>query len=59
MGAGFETSKIRESDSVEIIRLVDNSIDFLSSIEQKEVQSFRQWAKSAALFLELSMVSQC
>lgn len=37
--------KIAEVDSLEIISLVDNSVDFLSTINRKEVQSFRQWTK--------------
>ena len=35
--------KIREVDDVEIISLVDNSADFLSRIDKKQVQSFWQW----------------
>jgi len=37
--------KIEEVDGLEIISLVDNSVDFLSTIDRKEVQSFRQWTK--------------
>jgi 7,8-dihydropterin-6-yl-methyl-4-(beta-D-ribofuranosyl)aminobenzene 5'-phosphate synthase len=37
--------KIREADAVEIISLVDNSVDFLSTIYKKEALSFRQWTK--------------
>jgi 7,8-dihydropterin-6-yl-methyl-4-(beta-D-ribofuranosyl)aminobenzene 5'-phosphate synthase len=37
--------EIVEVDSLEIISLVDNSVDFLSTIDKKEVQSFRQWTK--------------
>lgn len=33
----------KEVDSVEIISLVDNSADFQSTNDKKEVQSFRQW----------------
>jgi 7,8-dihydropterin-6-yl-methyl-4-(beta-D-ribofuranosyl)aminobenzene 5'-phosphate synthase len=33
-------------DSVEIFSLVDNSVDFLSIIDKKEVKSFRQWTKA-------------
>ena len=36
---------IKEADSVEIISLVDNSVDFLSSINQKDACSMRQWSK--------------
>ena len=35
---------IKEADSVEIISLVDNSVDFLSSINQKDACSMRQWS---------------
>jgi 7,8-dihydropterin-6-yl-methyl-4-(beta-D-ribofuranosyl)aminobenzene 5'-phosphate synthase len=37
--------KIVEVDSVKVLSLVDNSIDFLSTIDKKEVKSFRQWPK--------------
>ena len=47
MSTGFEHQKIREADGVEIISLVDNSIDMLSTIDQKEAFSFRQWTKNA------------
>jgi 7,8-dihydropterin-6-yl-methyl-4-(beta-D-ribofuranosyl)aminobenzene 5'-phosphate synthase len=43
--AGRFLSEIREADGVEIFSLVDNSVDFLSSIHRKEVNSFRQWTK--------------
>ncbi len=33
-------------DSVEIISLVDNAVDFLSAVSHKEAASFRQWARS-------------
>ena len=36
---------LREVDKVEAISLVDNSIDFLSTISHKQVQSFWQWTK--------------
>jgi len=36
---------IAEVNSVELLSLVDNSIDFLSTIDKKEVKSFRQWTK--------------
>lgn len=38
-------SQIKETDSVEIVSLIDNSVDFLSTINRKEVSSFRQWTK--------------
>jgi len=40
-----EHLKIAEVDSLEVLSLVDNSIDFLSTINKKEVKSFRQWTK--------------
>ncbi len=33
----------REVDSVEIISLADNTVDFISTIEKKEVQQVRKW----------------
>jgi len=38
-------SKIAEVDGVQILSLVDNSVDFLSTIDRKEANSFRQWIK--------------
>jgi 7,8-dihydropterin-6-yl-methyl-4-(beta-D-ribofuranosyl)aminobenzene 5'-phosphate synthase len=35
--------KIAEVDGLEVLSLVDNSVDFLSTIDKKEAQSFRQW----------------
>ena len=37
--------KVKEADAAEIISLVDNSVDFLSTIDNKQVQSFRQWTR--------------
>jgi len=37
--------KVKEVDAVEIISLVDNSVDFLSTINKRRAQSFRQWTK--------------
>jgi 7,8-dihydropterin-6-yl-methyl-4-(beta-D-ribofuranosyl)aminobenzene 5'-phosphate synthase len=34
-----------EVDGLEVFSLVDNSVDFLSTIDKKEAQSFRQWTK--------------
>jgi 7,8-dihydropterin-6-yl-methyl-4-(beta-D-ribofuranosyl)aminobenzene 5'-phosphate synthase len=34
---------LREVDSVEIISLMDNSVDFLSTIEKEEVKHVRRW----------------
>lgn len=42
---GHLLSEIKEADSIEIISLVDNSVDFLSTTDKKEVNSFRQWTK--------------
>ncbi len=39
-------SHIAEVTGLEIISLVDNSVDFLSTINRKEVQSFRQWRRT-------------
>ena len=36
---------IAEVNSVELLSLVDNSIDFLSTTDKKEVKSFRRWTK--------------
>jgi len=46
MNTGFEYRNIREIDKIEIISLVDNSIDFLSAIDNKNAHSFRQWTKT-------------
>lgn len=35
--------QIAEADGLEILSLMDNSVDFLSTPSRKEVQSFRQW----------------
>ncbi len=34
---------LREVDSVEIVSLLDNSVDFLSTIEKEEVKHVRKW----------------
>jgi 7,8-dihydropterin-6-yl-methyl-4-(beta-D-ribofuranosyl)aminobenzene 5'-phosphate synthase len=36
---------IAEVDGLEVLSLVDNSVDFLSTIDRKEAHSFRQWMK--------------
>src|SRR4030042_6028509 len=36
---------IAEVDGLEVLSLVDNSVDFLSTIDRKQAQSFRQWTK--------------
>ena len=38
--------EMREAEGIEIISLVDNSIDLLSTIELSGVWSFRQWSKA-------------
>jgi 7,8-dihydropterin-6-yl-methyl-4-(beta-D-ribofuranosyl)aminobenzene 5'-phosphate synthase len=49
MSATSETQnrefKLKEADSVEILSLVDNSVDFLSAINKRQVQSVRQWKR--------------
>ena len=35
--------RVKEADKVEILSLVDNSVDFQSHINKQQVQSFRQW----------------
>ena len=37
--------KIAEVDGLEVLSLVDNSVDFLSTIDRKQAQSFKQWTK--------------
>jgi 7,8-dihydropterin-6-yl-methyl-4-(beta-D-ribofuranosyl)aminobenzene 5'-phosphate synthase len=37
--------KVKEADRVEILSLVDNSVDFLSAANNPHVQSFRQWKR--------------
>jgi 7,8-dihydropterin-6-yl-methyl-4-(beta-D-ribofuranosyl)aminobenzene 5'-phosphate synthase len=39
--------KVKEADAAEILSLVDNSVDFLSTVNEKQVQSFRQWARES------------
>jgi 7,8-dihydropterin-6-yl-methyl-4-(beta-D-ribofuranosyl)aminobenzene 5'-phosphate synthase len=36
---------LAEVDGLEVFSLIDNSVDFLSTTDGKQVQSFRQWAK--------------
>jgi len=40
-----QTATLKEVDSVEIVSMIDNSIDLLSSIEKKGVQQVREWVK--------------
>ena len=37
--------KVEEADSAEILSLVDNSVDFMSAANNKQVHSFRQWKR--------------
>ncbi len=37
--------KIKEVDGLEVLCLLDNSADFLSTPERKEVQHFREWTR--------------
>jgi 7,8-dihydropterin-6-yl-methyl-4-(beta-D-ribofuranosyl)aminobenzene 5'-phosphate synthase len=37
--------KVKEADSVEILSLVDNSVDFISAANNPQVHSFRQWKR--------------
>ena len=41
----IETVDLKEASKLEIVSLMDNNVDFLSSNNRKEVQSFRQWTK--------------
>jgi len=40
-----QTVRLREADGVEIISLIDNSVDFLSTIKTDEVKQVRKWVK--------------
>jgi 7,8-dihydropterin-6-yl-methyl-4-(beta-D-ribofuranosyl)aminobenzene 5'-phosphate synthase len=37
--------KVKEADAAEIISVVDNSVDLLSAVDKRQVQSFRQWTR--------------
>jgi 7,8-dihydropterin-6-yl-methyl-4-(beta-D-ribofuranosyl)aminobenzene 5'-phosphate synthase len=39
--------QLKEVDGAEIISLMDNSVDFLSTIEREEVQQVRKWVKES------------
>jgi len=45
--------ELREVDKVDVISLVDNSIDFLSTNSHKQVQSFWQWTKPRHEYSEM------
>ncbi len=40
-----KTAHLREVDNVEIVSLVDNSVDIISTIEREEVQQVRKWVE--------------
>jgi 7,8-dihydropterin-6-yl-methyl-4-(beta-D-ribofuranosyl)aminobenzene 5'-phosphate synthase len=48
---GYRTPRqivqLKEVDGAEIISLMDNSVDFLSTIEREEVQQVRKWVKES------------
>ena len=37
--------KVKEADGVELLSVVDNSVDFLSAVNKPQVQSFRRWKR--------------
>ena len=39
--------QLREVDGAELISLIDNSVDFLSTIEREEAQQVRKWVKES------------
>jgi 7,8-dihydropterin-6-yl-methyl-4-(beta-D-ribofuranosyl)aminobenzene 5'-phosphate synthase len=41
----IETVDLKEASKLEIVSLMDNNVDFLSSNTRKEVQSLRHWTK--------------
>jgi len=43
---GIQSVSLKEASKLEIISLMDNTVDFLSSNIQKEVQSFRHWKQT-------------
>ncbi len=45
-----QTIQLKEAKSVEIISLMDNSIDFLSTIRRDNVRKFREWVKNKKYF---------
>jgi 7,8-dihydropterin-6-yl-methyl-4-(beta-D-ribofuranosyl)aminobenzene 5'-phosphate synthase len=40
-----QCSALREANKVEILSLIDNALDLLSSIDKEQVQSVRKWTK--------------
>ncbi|MEM1550593.1 MAG: MBL fold metallo-hydrolase, partial [Candidatus Bathyarchaeia archaeon] len=45
MSRNNQVMRLKEADRVEIINLMDNSIDFLSTSPREEVKHFRDWVK--------------
>ena len=41
-----QSHQLKPADKVEILSLIDNSLDYLSSIEKKEVQPSRNWVRA-------------
>jgi 7,8-dihydropterin-6-yl-methyl-4-(beta-D-ribofuranosyl)aminobenzene 5'-phosphate synthase len=41
-----QTIALKEASSIEVVSLMDNTLDFLSSNNRKEVQSLRNWTKA-------------
>ena len=44
-GTFDQVLKLREVEGAEVISLVDNSVDFLSTFEREEAKSVREWVK--------------
>ena len=42
---GYLLSELREADSIEAFSLLDNSLDFLSTVDSAKASSFRQWTR--------------
>jgi 7,8-dihydropterin-6-yl-methyl-4-(beta-D-ribofuranosyl)aminobenzene 5'-phosphate synthase len=42
---GYFMSEFREADGLEVFSLVDSSLDFLSTVDNKEASSLRQWTR--------------
>ena len=40
-----KANSIRDVDGVEIISVMDNSIDFLSTVKKKGIRKVREWTK--------------
>jgi 7,8-dihydropterin-6-yl-methyl-4-(beta-D-ribofuranosyl)aminobenzene 5'-phosphate synthase len=43
--SNYKKIKVEEADAVEMISLVDSSVDFLSTVNKQQVQSFRHWTQ--------------